>query len=262
MSRNDDEVRAQALDVVDAGRASPTPLFLGFLGALVFSAIVAFRSGFTLIGDGRLPGADRDRHRHGHDHVRRRDDLGRPRRAARIRARRGAPGRGRPAGPAGAGAGAGGARACAPRCWWCRSDSPSWPTTADSRCGAGSAEQPLRLGRAPWHAVAEVRATRVTRWGRAGGGITVTLTDDADGAPTELPFAVVGHGLGGLFAPSGRRLEALVDALDRGGSRLSPSSDPDVPTGTTRRPPPSAEMPSDRPSRSGRCGRASAPSRS
>ena len=213
MSRNDDEVCPQALEIVDAGRASPTPLFLGFLGALVFSAIVAFHSGFTLAAAadflvlsaivtgtvmimfaGAMIWATRA--------AQRASVLAAARPGAVVLQAQRAPG-------------------LAQAVHVLRAEVRVVPIgltiVADDsglEVWCGSAEQPLRLGRAPWHAIAEVRATRVTRWGRAGGGITVTLTDDPDAAPTELPFAIVGQGLGGLFAPSGRRLEAVVDALE------------------------------------------------
>lgn len=77
----------------------------------------------------------------------------------------------------------------------------------------GSAEHPVRLGRAPWERVADIRVTRVTRLGRATGGITVTMLDGADETGVELPFAVLGSGLGGLAVPDGPELEHLVCAL-------------------------------------------------
>lgn len=78
---------------------------------------------------------------------------------------------------------------------------------------SGSAEHPVRLGRAPWDAVADIRVTRVTRLGRSVGGITVSVRDGADGALVELPFAALGSGLGGLSVPTGVQLESLVEAL-------------------------------------------------
>lgn len=77
----------------------------------------------------------------------------------------------------------------------------------------GSPEHPVRLGRAPWDAVADIRITRVTRLGRASGGITVTVLDGAGGAPVEIPFVVLGSGLGGLAAPCGTELEHIVCSL-------------------------------------------------
>lgn len=77
----------------------------------------------------------------------------------------------------------------------------------------GSPERPVRLSRAAWDAVADIRVTRVTRLGRASGGITVAVLDGDDGAPVELPFVVLGSGLGGLGAPSGPDLERIVCAL-------------------------------------------------
>ncbi|WP_284299479.1 hypothetical protein [Homoserinibacter gongjuensis] len=53
----------------------------------------------------------------------------------------------------------------------------------------------------------------MTRLGRATGGITVTMLDGADETGVELPFAVLGSGLGGLAVPDGPELEHLVCAL-------------------------------------------------
>lgn len=77
----------------------------------------------------------------------------------------------------------------------------------------GSAEHPVRLGRASWERVADIRVTRVTRLGRATGGITVTVLDGPDEAGVELPFAVLGSGLGGLTVPDGPELENIVCTL-------------------------------------------------
>lgn len=77
----------------------------------------------------------------------------------------------------------------------------------------GSAEHPVRLGRVPWERVADIRVTRVTGLGRATGGITVTVLDGSDDAGVELPFAVLGSGLGGLAVPDGPELEHIVCAL-------------------------------------------------
>lgn len=77
----------------------------------------------------------------------------------------------------------------------------------------GSPEHPVRLGRAPWDAVSDVRVTRVSRLGRASGGITVTVLDGAGGAPVEIPFVILGSGLGGLAVPSGPELEHIACAL-------------------------------------------------
>lgn len=76
---------------------------------------------------------------------------------------------------------------------------------------AGSAEHPVRLGRAPWDAVVDIRVAGVTRWGRSIRGITVSVLEGAGIA--ELPFAVVGAGLGGLSVPAGERLEEIAAAL-------------------------------------------------
>lgn len=213
MSRNDDDARAQALDAVDAGRASPTPLFLGFLGALVLSAVVAFHGGFTLLAAAdflvltaiitvtvmiifvaAMIWAARA--------AQRAAVLAAARPGAVVLQAQRAPGL------------AQGLDALRAEVLVVPIGLTIVADDSGLEVWSGSAEQPLRLGRAPWQVIAEVRATRVTRWGRAGGGITVTLAGDPDAAPIELPFAVVGHGLGGLFAPSGPRLEALVDALE------------------------------------------------
>lgn len=77
----------------------------------------------------------------------------------------------------------------------------------------GSPEHPVRLGRAAWDGVADIRITRVTRLGRASGGITVSVLADADDATVDVPFVVLGSGLGGLAAPCGTELELIVDAL-------------------------------------------------
>jgi len=75
----------------------------------------------------------------------------------------------------------------------------------------GSAERPLRLGRVPWEAVSDIRVARITRCGRATGGITVIVSDGR--TRVELPFGVLGSGLGGLASPSGAQLERMADAL-------------------------------------------------
>lgn len=79
---------------------------------------------------------------------------------------------------------------------------------------AGSAEHPVRLGRTPWESIDAVRATRVTRWGRLTGGITVGTSSEDGAEALELPFAVMGAGLGGLFSPEATEIEELVAALD------------------------------------------------
>ncbi|RQP08816.1 MAG: hypothetical protein EAS51_13565 [Microbacteriaceae bacterium] len=78
----------------------------------------------------------------------------------------------------------------------------------------GSAEHPVRLGRALWDEVVEVRVAHVARLGRGTDGLVVTVADDDH--TVELPFAVVGSGFGGLWAPAGGELERFVLAmLDR-----------------------------------------------
>src|SRR5690606_5047416 len=77
----------------------------------------------------------------------------------------------------------------------------------------GSAEHPGRLGRAPWWRAADGRVTRGAGVCRAAGGSTVTMLDGGDETGVELPFAVLGSGLGGLAVPDGPELEHLVCAL-------------------------------------------------
>ncbi len=75
----------------------------------------------------------------------------------------------------------------------------------------GSAEHPVRLGRARWDEVVDVHVAHVTRWGRASDGIVVTVAEDD--RIVELPFAVLGSGLGGLCVPTAEELAGYVDAL-------------------------------------------------
>ena len=76
----------------------------------------------------------------------------------------------------------------------------------------GSAEHPLRLGRAPWEAVLGIRVAHIARWGRATRGIVVTVSDGR-GAHIELPFGVLGSGLGVLAVPEHAELERMAESL-------------------------------------------------
>ncbi|MCS0498711.1 hypothetical protein [Protaetiibacter mangrovi] len=77
---------------------------------------------------------------------------------------------------------------------------------------SGSPEHPIRLGREPWERVDVIRVSRVTRWGRAVGGVTLEVRTCA-GDSVELPLGVLGAGLGGLAVPSGLELETIVARL-------------------------------------------------
>ncbi len=212
MGRNDEgsQERAQTLR---AGHASPTPLFLGFLGALGLSAAVSFSGGVTLtaavdflvlaavvalsvltaFGVAMVWSVRAGQ---------RAAVLSQVRPDAVVVPAQRAPGIARGAHALGV-------------------DLPVMPLgltlVADDsglEVWSGSPENLLRVGRAPWHRVAGIRATRVTRMGRSGGGIVVTVTDGSDDNVVELPFAIVGAGLGGLFAPGGARLDAIVASLE------------------------------------------------
>jgi len=206
----DESARPRLRD--DSGAAAPTPLFLAYLAALVLSALAAFRGGvdsrstadFLLLAAivtgtvlvlfaGLMIWSTRARQR-----------------AAALAAAR--PGalvlRGTRA------------RGLSRAVRALRTEVPFVPIgltlLADDsgiEVWSGSAEHPVRLGRAPWDAVADIRVTRVTRWGRSTGGITVSVLDGEDAGLVELPFAVLGSGLGGLSVPTGAHLEGLGDAL-------------------------------------------------
>jgi hypothetical protein len=207
-----DEERGTA-PIVDAHRATPTPLFLGFLGALAFSAVLSFHDGLSLSATAQflvlaaviavsvgiaftiaMIWATRA--------AQRAAVLAEARPGAVVLRAQRAPG-------------------LAPAVHALSAEIPMMPLgltiVADDsglEVWSGSPENLLRIGRAPWHAVADIRVTRVTRLGRAGGGIVVTVADPSGDALTDLPFAIVGVGLGGLFAPTGARLESVVSALN------------------------------------------------
>jgi hypothetical protein len=209
MQRNDG-ARARVAD--DSGAAAPTPLFLAYLGALVLAAAAAFHGGFgtDAVVDFLLLAAIVTGSvlvlfavlmvwaaRAGH-------------RAAALAAAR-------PGALVLRGGRAHGLRRAVRAL---RTEVPFLPIgltlLADDtgfEVWCGSAEHPVRLGRAPWEAISDIRVTRITRLGRATGGITVTVLDGADGAGVELPFAVLGSGLGGIAVPAGPELEQLVCAL-------------------------------------------------
>jgi len=213
MRRDDeDEPRGRSHPLASA-RATPTPLFLGFLGALVLSAAVTFRDGLTLTAAAdflmlaaliavsvlaafavAMVWAARA--------AQRAAVLAEARPGAVVLRAQRAPG-------------------LAPAVHALSAEIPVVPIgltiVADDsgiEVWSGSPEHLLRIGRAPWHAVADIRVTRMTRMGRAGGGIVVTVFDPSTESMSELPFAIVGVGLGGLFAPTGARLEAIVTALN------------------------------------------------
>ena len=211
MLRNRVPSRAQVL-TDDAGQSSPTPLFVAFVATLVLSAMFAFRGGITeraafdflvlaatvsvtvlATFGGLLVWSTRQGHRVSSLSSRRPG-------AIVVRGTR--------------------ALGLTQATKALRTEVPILPMgltfladTTGVELWAGAAEHPLRLGRAPWEAVGDIRVTRVTRWGRGTGGITVVVHDGEGGAPVELPFAVTGSGLGGLFAPPHAELEALVETL-------------------------------------------------
>jgi len=208
----DDEPRGTA-KLFESTRATPTPLFLGFLGGLALAAALTFQDGVTLSSAAHflilaaliatsvlvafavaMVWAARAAQRAG--------VLAAARPGAVVLQAQRAPG-------------------LAPAASALSAEIPVMPIgltiVADDsgvEVWAGSPEHLLRIGRAPWHAVADIRVTRMTRMGRAGGGIVVTVFDPAGDSMTELPFAIVGVGLGGLFAPTGARLESMVAALN------------------------------------------------
>lgn len=212
MSRDDDELQERA-QAYGSGHVTPTPLFLGFLGALALSAVMSFHSGLSLAAAVdflllaaviavcvltaftiALVWAARAGQRA--------EVLAEARPGAVVLRAQRAPG-------------------LAPAVHALSAEIPVVPIgltiVADDsgiEVWSGSPENLLRIGRAPWHAVVGIRATRVTRMGRAGGGIIVTVVDPSGESMAELPFAIVGVGLGGLFAPTGARLEAMVTALN------------------------------------------------
>lgn len=76
----------------------------------------------------------------------------------------------------------------------------------------GSAEHPVRLGRSRWDEVAGIRVAHVARLGRASDGLLVSIIDGD--RVVDLPFAIIGAGFGGLFAPPAVEIEAAVAALE------------------------------------------------
>jgi hypothetical protein len=209
MQRNDG-THARAAD--DTGTATPTPLFLAYLGALVLAAGAAFRGGFgtdavvdflllaaLVTGSVLVLFAVLMIW------------------SARAGLRVAAIATARPGALVLRGGRARGLRRAARAL---RTDVPFVPIgltlLADDtgfEVWCGSAEHPVRLGRAPWEAVSDIRVTRVTRLGRATGGITVTVLDGRDGEGVDLPLVVLGSGLGALGALAGTELEQLVCAL-------------------------------------------------
>ncbi|AYF97499.1 hypothetical protein [Protaetiibacter intestinalis] len=195
MNHDGDEAR-----LPPAPRTAPTPLFLGFLGALVVVGGVAFRAGFTVsaLADFLLLAAivtglvlvvfawlmiwaTRAAQR-----------------AERLAAAR----------PGAVVIRAVGSRGLRRAVAALRTEVAFLPlgfTVVADRTGievwGGSAEHPLRIGRAPWDAVADIAIVRVSRAGRAADGLSVAILDGVEGSRVELPIAVVGYGLGGLFAP-------------------------------------------------------------
>lgn len=77
----------------------------------------------------------------------------------------------------------------------------------------GSPEHPVRMGRVAWDAVDDIRVSRVTRLGRSIAGFVLVVREAGEDAPVELPFLVLGSGLGGLGIASADRLEHIVCAL-------------------------------------------------
>lgn len=213
MERNDEAPRESA-QALGSGRTTPTPLFLGFLGALALSAVMAFHDGLTLdaaagflmlaaVIAACVLGAFAVVMIWGARAGQRAEVLAQARPDAVVLRAQRAP---RLAGAVHA---LNAEVAVVPLGLTIVADD------AGFEVWSGSPEHLLRVGRAPWEAVADIRVTRVTRMGRAGGGIVLTVADPSgDGGPIELPFALVGVGLGGLFAPTGARLTSIVAALE------------------------------------------------
>lgn len=212
MRSNGFRERARGL-VDDAGTSAPTPLFVAFLAALAIAALFAYRSGpsaaatfdFIVIAVSITVAALLTYGalalwsiRAGH-------------RAASLSAAR--PGAVVARGSRVAGL------ALALRAL--RAESPLVPfgltLVADDlgiELWSGAAEHPVRIGRVPWDLVEAVRVTHVTRFGRCADGVTVTVRRAPDAATIELPFAVTGSGLMGLFTPPRAELEQLVASLE------------------------------------------------
>lgn len=196
----------------NAGAASPTPLFLGFLGALVVVAAVAFCRGpstealidflqYAAVVTGCVLAAFALTMIWAARAAQRADGLARARPGATvIRAVR--------------------ARGLRRAVTALRTEVPFLPfgltLVADDtgiEVWGGSAEHPLRVGRASWEAVAAIEPIRAIRWGRAADGLAILVFDGVDGASVALPVAVIGAGLGGLSAPGREELDALVGVL-------------------------------------------------
>lgn len=210
MERIPDEAGASFSD--DAGSAPPTPLFLAFLGALALSAVAVFWNGFGvgavadfLLLAAVITGATLVMYAFlmiwATRAAQRADALALARPGALV-------------------VRAGRARGLSRMTRALRTEVPFVPlglTLVADHTGlevwVGPAEHPIRLARAPWEAVVEVRVTRVTRFGRAAGGLTVIVRDGEGGAAVELPVAVLGSGLGGLSVPTGVELEAIAEAI-------------------------------------------------
>ncbi|MFT4028739.1 MAG: hypothetical protein QM675_02595 [Protaetiibacter sp.] len=207
-----DKRETTRVGAVDEGAASPTPLFFAFLGALVLCGAVAFRRGFApggvtdfLLLAAIVTGTTLVLY------------AGLMLWATRAGQRVQVIAALRPEALVLHGARARGLRSAVRSL---HTDVPFVPiglTLLADQTGfevwAGSPEHPIRLGRAPWESVADIRVTRVALWGRAAGGITVTVVPGPDARLVELPFAVLGAGLGGLSAPSGAELEQLAEVL-------------------------------------------------
>jgi hypothetical protein len=212
MERNDEAPRESA-QALGSGRTTPTPLFLGFLGALALSAVMAFHDGLTLnaavgflmlaaVIAASVLGAFTIVMIWGARAGQRAEVLAQARPGAVVLRAQRAP---RLAGAVHA---LNAEVAVVPLGLTIVADD------AGFEVWSGSPEHLLRVGRAPWDAVADIRVTRVTRMGRGGGGIVVTVLGAPGEAVVELPFALVGVGMGGLFAPTGARLTSIVAALE------------------------------------------------
>lgn len=213
MQRDAAKCVEQDASAQDAGRAAPTPLFLGFLGALVLVGAMTFRRGLTLssaadflllaaVVSGAVLVAFAVSMIWATRAAQRAGELARARPGALVvRVMR--------------------VRGVMTAMQSLDSESPLVPLgftlVADDsglELWGGAAEQPARLVRVPWEAVRDIRRSGLTRWGRTSAGITVVSTTSDERGGVELPLAVVGAGLGGLFAPGAEELGELIDGLD------------------------------------------------